>query len=262
MREKKFSGIYCFENIVNNKKYVGKSKSVKSRIRSHIRDLNNGKDHSTVLQFAWDKYGESKFIYYVIEKCPIEMLLDREIYWIKELKTHVNESGYNISLGGDLGFTGIKHKKETKEKISLANKGQKRSEETKQKMSENHADFRGENSPLYGKKHTEEQNKALSERMSGENNPNWGKPRTELAKENIAIGNSGIKKGNPTSNYIGVSKHKATNKWMAQLTYKGKKIYLGVYETEEEAARAYNAKALELYGPNARLNIIPEEKEV
>ena len=34
--------------------------------------------------------------------------------------------------------------------------GIKRSKETKQKMSECHADFNGENNPFYGKKHTEE----------------------------------------------------------------------------------------------------------
>lgn len=34
----------------------------------------------------------------------------------------------------------------------------------------------------------------------------------------------------------------------------GKLIHLGYFKTEEEAARAYDQKALELYGPNARIN--------
>lgn len=44
------------------------------------------------------------------------------------------------------------------------------------------------------------------------------------------------------------------NKWSAQITFNYKKISLGVYLTEIEAARAYNEKAKELFGEFARLN--------
>jgi hypothetical protein len=37
------------------------------------------------------------------------------------------------------------------------------------------------------------------------------------------------------------------------------KIYLGRYETEEEAARAYDRKAIEIYGEFASLNFPTEE---
>ena len=42
-----------------------------------------------------------------------------------------------------------------------------------------------------------------------------------------------------TSEYKGVCWSKAGNKWRAQYTHKGKVHYLGLYETEEEAAEAY-----------------------
>ena len=44
---------------------------------------------------------------------------------------------------------------------------------------------------------------------------------------------------NSTSNYKGVCWHKQRKKWLAQHRYKGKLYYLGLYETEEEAAEAY-----------------------
>ena len=49
---------------------------------------------------------------------------------------------------------------------------------------------------------------------------------------------------------------------MAKIPFNGKSIYIGKFKNEIDAAKAYNAKAIELYGDKARLNIIPEEKEV
>jgi len=55
-------------------------------------------------------------------------------------------------------------------------------------------------------------------------------------------------------------------KWAAQVQFMSKMIYLGLYETEDEAARAYDLKTLELRGPTAlfnfpdRLNEPPPEK--
>ena len=42
-----------------------------------------------------------------------------------------------------------------------------------------------------------------------------------------------------SSGYKGVSWHKQCKKWQVQYHYKGKDYYLGLYETEEEAAEAY-----------------------
>ena len=56
-----------------------------------------------------------------------------------------------------------------------------------------------------------------------------------------------------TSKYKGVWKE---SKWRAGIKHNYKTIHLGYFETEEEAARAYNAKATELFGELAKLNII------
>ena len=59
---------------------------------------------------------------------------------------------------------------------------------------------------------------------------------------------------NKTSKYRGVNWHKASNRWMAQSTDEnGKKVYLGIFREEEEAAKAvywYKAWLLATYGEN------------
>lgn len=64
---------------------------------------------------------------------------------------------------------------------------------------------------------------------------------------------------NSTSGYKGVvlfHDKNRTKPWRAQITYKGNRFYLGLYATKEEAANAYNQKAVELFGPFAQLNHI------
>ena len=57
------------------------------------------------------------------------------------------------------------------------------------------------------------------------------------------------------SMYTGVHYDKrGKKKWKAIINYQKKVYSLGYHDTEEEAARAYDKKALELYGKSARLN--------
>ena len=48
---------------------------------------------------------------------------------------------------------------------------------TKKKISENHANIKGENNPMYGKKHSEETKKKMSKSHKGSNNSNSRKVR-------------------------------------------------------------------------------------
>lgn len=57
---------------------------------------------------------------------------------------------------------------------------------------------------------------------------------------------------NNTSGYKGVSWHKASGKWSADITKDYRRRHLGVFETPEEAHKAYKAAAMELYGEFAR----------
>jgi hypothetical protein len=62
------------------------------------------------------------------------------------------------------------------------------------------------------------------------------------------------KHGGSRSMYKGVYYHKKTHKWGAKCYDRAVPICLGLFDTEVEAARAYDRKAVELFGEFARLN--------
>ena len=62
------------------------------------------------------------------------------------------------------------------------------------------------------------------------------------------------------SRFKGVSKKKSAKKWTAQIMHNGRVKYIGLFKTGKEAARAYNAKALELQGEFASLNETSDDK--
>lgn len=57
-----------------------------------------------------------------------------------------------------------------------------------------------------------------------------------------------------TSHYKGVYWHKNENNWMARIAFRGQRLYLGSFDIEIEAAKAYDKKAKELFGEFALTN--------
>jgi len=57
-----------------------------------------------------------------------------------------------------------------------------------------------------------------------------------------------------TSGYKGCSYHIRRRQWQAYITVKQQQHYLGLYATAEDAARAYDAMALVIFGDFALLN--------
>jgi len=78
------------------------------------------------------------------------------------------------------------------------------------------------------------------------------KENLRLASRAENVRNKHISSG--TSSYKGVSLYRRTGRWRAQIEMAEKNIHLGYFKTEKEAARAYNYKALELFGDFACIN--------
>ena len=94
--------IYCITNLINNKRYVGKTtQSLEQRFKEHCKDSRKERYQKRPLYDAFKKYGMENFIIEKLEEVEDESnLSEREIYWIKELGTY-GSNGYNASKGGD-----------------------------------------------------------------------------------------------------------------------------------------------------------------
>jgi hypothetical protein len=79
-------------------------------------------------------------------------------------------------------------------------------------------------------------------------------------KKNLRIcnrSNNGMNRGkneNNTSGYKGVSLDRFRNKWVAQLMVNGKHIFIGRFNTKEEAYEAYCEAAYRINGEFARIS--------
>jgi len=92
--------IYCAHCIPTGKKYIGQTVKnyLKYRITEHFADCVN---YNHKFANALKKYGRNGFIWGIIEECDINLLNDREIYWIEKYDTF--NSGYNTTTGGNQG---------------------------------------------------------------------------------------------------------------------------------------------------------------
>ena len=69
------------------------------------------------------------------------------------------------------------------------------------------------------------------------------------------------KKRNASSQFVGVHFYKPQGNWSCSILHNGKRIWLGRFDTEIEAAKAYDEAAKKLFGEFARLNFPEKSKE-
>lgn len=180
-------GIYKIINTYNNKFYVGSAINFTARKRRHWWGLRNNRHANKHLQAAWNKYGESSFVFVIVQELQLEDdLLEAENVWLKE---HVGKE-YCYNLGTDAtaptrGWYGEKntmwgktftHTEEAKKKISTASKARIQTEEEKAKR----------RITMKGHFVAPSTRAKISASLMGEKNYNYGKPRTQLFKEKIS----------------------------------------------------------------------------
>lgn len=91
-------GIYKITNLTNGHSYIGQSRNIEKRWINHKSAALNCADscYNYPLQRAFRKYGFNNFTFEIIEQCEINMLNEREKYWIKYYAPV-----YNQTIGGD-----------------------------------------------------------------------------------------------------------------------------------------------------------------
>lgn len=148
-------GVYQIKNMINHKIYVGSAKDFSKRVIQHTRLLRKNKHHSSRLQYSWNKYGEDKFIFGLLEVVEdLTQLITREQHYIDTLKPAYNmcpTAGSRLgsktpkSVREKIRKNATKHwlgknlSEETKKKIGNANRGHKHTQEAKDKISANHS---------------------------------------------------------------------------------------------------------------------------
>lgn len=98
--------IYRIRNVINSKVYIGSTNNVKKRFDTHICNLRNKTHHNKHLQNAWNKYGEDKFEFEIIEECEDSIKFQKEQKYIDKYKYYWNNC-YNISVTASGGTKNV-----------------------------------------------------------------------------------------------------------------------------------------------------------
>lgn len=276
------SGIYKIEHIESGKSYIGSAVDIKSRFRLHKSDLRLGKHRNGRLQNSWNKYGAEAFRFSAMIICSPEKLVMYEQLLMDGY--NVVKTGFNISpiAGNQLGMRHTdatkaimsamkKGKKQTPSHIANAAKGRKgrkmppMSVETRAKISAaNRARKHPPRTPEWkakigaahkGRKFSPERCKMMSEISKGRKHTEKSKINMTIAQKSrraVDATNFQKRQKNNTSGYQGVGWRKRISKYVAAITVERRKIYIGSFNTAEEARQAYCQAATKYHGEFAR----------
>ena len=188
--------IYCVTCLTNGKQYIGQTiLSVQARWSRHIRNAKKNSDckfHRAIRKHGADKFTvEELLAVSAPTKKELKVQLDSlEIEYISRFNTR--DRGYNSTDGGE-GKLGSVISKETREKIRVSHFGSR--------------------NPMFGKKHSEEHRKKISESMKGHKNT-LGLKMSEKSRERMSRA-KGCKEiiqvsidGKPVKTWISISEIK------------------------------------------------------
>ena len=110
--------IYAIKNVESDKRYIGSTINPKIRKKQHFSDLRCNRHYNTYLQKSFNKYGENKFEWNVLEEVEDSELADKEMFWINYWSSCDKKYGYNQTNQPYAPMRGKKHKPETIAKYS------------------------------------------------------------------------------------------------------------------------------------------------
>lgn len=94
---RKKSGIYCIQNTITGKMYIGSSSDIYNRLHGHFNSLRRG-NHYKKFQAAYNKYGKDSFTCRILEltENDFSVLQKREQFHIDNLKPDYN-TNYEVN---------------------------------------------------------------------------------------------------------------------------------------------------------------------
>lgn len=99
--------IYIITNLINNKVYIGQTiQTLEKRWQGHCRKACFKNEADMQIKKAIYKYGKENFSIREIERCDVEKLDEREIYYIGLYDSY--NKGYNSTKGGKSGAKPLK----------------------------------------------------------------------------------------------------------------------------------------------------------
>lgn len=169
--------VYC-HIAKDGRKYIG----ITSNNPKRRWDNGRGYKSNKLFYNYINKHGWNSIEHIIIKDnlCELEAR-QLEIELIKKHKTQNKKYGFNLTAGGDSGYSPCE---ETRKKMSIARRKRITSEITKLKISKS---MTGEKNGFYGKHHTEETKLKLSISHKGKAGYFKGKKLTEEHKAKIGI---------------------------------------------------------------------------
>jgi len=276
-------GIYKITS-PSGKVYIGQSVNIKSRIRSY--KSNNCKSQ-TAIYSSLVKYGFENHLFEVIEECETISLNERERYW-QDFYDSTGKNGLNCRATKHNDKSGY-FSEQTKLKMSESSKNKKLSEEHKKKIGDSsrgkkrpdisekaigrkmpeYCIRRGEDNPMFGKKHTEESRKKMSEsqkiyfsknksywfgkknpkvseymkNIKKEDRPFYGKHLSDEHKEKLRVSNLGKKRSEETKKNASIAAKKRCETHRHPMSKYVLHLEMGVFfETAKEASETFGIK--------------------
>jgi group I intron endonuclease len=179
--------IYKIINLVNDKFYVGSTTNKKVRFREHRKQLRGNRHHCKHLQAAWNKYGEEKFDFRVVEEVPVEQeLWVAEDRWLRE--HHGKPYCYNSGAAAVAPWRGVYG-------AAHPNFGVVATPKQKAQISKTLKEFYAAdyfNHPRVGKAHTEETKEKIRQaKLANPQTPWLGRERSDETKAKIGAAQRG-----------------------------------------------------------------------